>query len=298
MISSVAVIGAGLMGGGIARNLAGSFKVTVYDVNEERVRRCVAVGATPSTSIRDAISGSDLVITSLPLPETVRAVVSENIAAAKAGALWMDVSTIDPGTALELEELLGASGLGFVACPLGKGPAQAEAGTLPLFVGCREELLGELSAIFDCIGERVHYLGSVQAATTFKIASNMIGMSNLAALAEGYALCRRCDVDEVAFAEALQSTGAWSNQADLRLGMMRQRDFDARFTVDLALKDVRLAVDVAARRGVPAPVGAAGLNQLVSAHRHGWGRSDAAALFKLIEPDREFSQVRGAATDR
>jgi len=155
----------------------------------------------------------------------------------------MDVSTIDPDTGRKLEDLLTAAGRRFVACPLGKGPAQAEAGTLTLFVGCDKDLLDELAPAFACIGDGIHYLGTVEAATTFKIVSNMVGMANLAVLAEGYALARRCDVGDDAFVDALRDTGAWSYQADLRLPLMINGDFGTRFAVDLALKDVRLAVD-------------------------------------------------------
>ncbi|MEP7370558.1 MAG: NAD-binding protein [Dermatophilaceae bacterium] len=104
----------------------------------------------------------------------------------------------------------------------------------------------------------MHYLGTVEAATTFKIVSNMIGMANLAVLAEGYALSRRCGVGDDAFVDALRDTGAWSSPADLRMPPMITGDFDTRFAVDLAMKDVRLAVEVAARRGLPVPLGAAG----------------------------------------
>jgi len=288
MIHSIAVIGAGMMGGGIARNLAAdrSFSVTVFDFNPDQVRRCVEAGARPAASVPEAVAGADLVITSLPLPETVYAVVRENLEASGPEAIWMDVSTIDPGTGRKLEDLLTATGRHFVACPLGKGPAQAEAGTLPLFVGCDKDLLDDLAPVFACIGDGIHHLGTVEAATTFKIVSNMIGMANLAVLAEGYALSRRCGVGDGDFVDALRDTGAWSYQADIRLPLMINGDFDTRFAVDLALKDVRLAVDVAARRGLPVPLGAAALSQLAAAHSHGWGSEDVDAILKVIEPDR------------
>lgn len=197
----------------------------------------------------------------------------------------MDVSTIDPTTASVVEKEVERSGRHFVACPLGKGPAQAADGTLPLFVGCREELLEPLQPVFSCIGEGVHYMGPVEASTAFKIASNMIGMTNLAVMAEGYELCRDCGVTDEAFVEALHNTGAWSAQADLRLPWIMSGDFANRFGVDLALKDVRLAADIAARRGIPTPVGLAGLAQLVAAHANGWGGEDADAVYKVISHD-------------
>ena len=83
MIHSIAVIGAGMMGGGIARNLAAdsSFSVTVFDFNPDRVQRCVEAGAQPAASVPEALAGADLVITSLPLPETLYSVVQDNLEA-------------------------------------------------------------------------------------------------------------------------------------------------------------------------------------------------------------------------
>lgn len=202
------------------------------------------------------------------------------------GSIWMDTSTIDPGTAQELETLVQSSGRHFVACPLGKGPAQADSGELPLFVGCDQALLEPLSPVFECIGENAHYLGTPAAACMFKLASNMIGMTNLAVLAEGYSLCATSGVSDSAFQAALQDTGAWSYQAALRLPWMMRGDFENRFAIDLAVKDVRLAVDAAARGSVPSPVGAAGLMQLVAASAAGYGSEDVDAVVKVVDPKR------------
>ncbi|AXE37686.1 NAD(P)-dependent oxidoreductase [Acidipropionibacterium virtanenii] len=286
MIRRITVIGAGRMGGGIAKNLArdDAFDVTVSDFSRQAVQACVDAGAADGGSATAAVADADLVITSLPMPETVTAVYRDAIGSSPADTLWMDVSTIDPATASALERTVESSGRRFVACPLGKGPAQAEAGTLPLFVGGKEELLEPLEPVFACIGEGVHYMGSVEASTSFKIVSNMIGMTNLAVMSEGYALCKECGVTDEAFVDALRNTGAWSAQADLRLPWIMNGDFGNRFGVDLALKDVRLAVDIAARRGIPAPVGASGLSQLVAAHALGFGSEDADAVFKVVVP--------------
>lgn len=284
MIKRIAVIGAGRMGGGIARSLAHdrSFSVSVFDLDQGAVRRCVDAGAAASPSVAAAVADAELVITSLPTPEVVLSIYRDSAAASLERAIWMDVSTVDASTARQLEDLLASSDRRFVACALGKGPAEADAGTLPLFVGCAQGLLEELDPVFTCIGAAVHYLGTVEAAAAFKVISNMVGMTNLAVLAEGYELCHAYGVVDDAFMAALKDTGAWSYQAELRLPWMVGDDFTNRFGVDLALKDVRLAVDSAARCGVPAPVGAAGLMQLASAHASGLGDEDVDALLKVV----------------
>ncbi len=287
MIRTIACIGVGRMGGGIARNLArsGRFEVRVGNRSRGALAACVEAGAVAPTGMEDLLAGADLVITCLPLPETVLDVHEAKRGLSPAGAIWMDTSTVDPATARRLADGAAAQGRRFVACPLGKGPAQAEAGTLPLFVGGDEEAVAALGEVFDCIGESVHHLGTVEAAASFKIVSNLIGMTNLAVLAEGYELCRSCGVDDEAFAASLRDTGGWSYQAEVRLPWMTAGDFENRFGIDLALKNLRLAVDMAARRGIPATVGAAGLMQLASVHALGHGGEDASAVYRAVAPE-------------
>lgn len=288
--TKIAVLGAGRMGGAIACNLAKEFTVTVFDPSDTAVRRCVDAGASRSASAAEAVDGVDLVITSLPLPEHVLDTYAEIAESLAPGTICMDVSTIDPATAVKIERTLQDHGHHFVACPLGKGPAQADAGESPLFLGGDAAAIEALEAVLDCIGAEQYQLGGVEAATMFKLVSNLVGMTNLAVLAEGYLLCRRAGVSDADFTKALADTGAWSYQAELRLPWMMAGDFDQRFGVKLGLKDVRLAVDQAAQWGLPAPVGAMGMSQLASALAHGYGDDDVNAVLKVLDPNGE---VRG-----
>ena len=282
----IAVIGLGRMGGGLARNLARHphFDVIVFDLDPAAVDRCVEAGATAAASAVGAVADAQLVVTSLPLPRHVRTVYREVAPHLAPGSLVMDTSTVDPETAAETAELVGRDR--FVACLLGKGPAQAEAGEVPLFVGGPDAALDALAPVFDCIGAAVHRMGTVEAATAFKLVSNLIGMTNLAVLAEGYTLCRRAGVDDEAFSAALADTGGWSYQAEVRLPWMMADDFAPRFSVALGLKDLALTLGMAAQWGLPAPVGAAGLSQLASAAAHGHAEDDVTAVLKVVDPQR------------
>ena len=122
-----------------------------------------------------------------------------------------------------------------------------------------------------------------EAAAAFKLAQNMMAMTNLAALCEGYALARRWGVSDAAFAEGLPDTGAWSRQAEIRLPWLLARDFAPRFTVELAAKDLRLALDMAARSHVPVTTGAAALQTLVAGVNQGLGGSEVTAMFAVID---------------
>ncbi len=283
-IRRIAVIGLGKMGGGLARNLARhpDFDVHVFDPSADAVDRCVEAGANPAGSVVAAVADADLVVTSLPMPSHVRETCATVVPHLAEGAIVMDTSTIDPETARDVARAVGEHR--FVSCLLGKGPAQAEAGELPLFVGGPGTVLDRLGPVFACIGDTVHRLGTVEAATAFKLVSNLIGMTNLAVLAEGYALCRRAGVSNEAFTESLADTGAWSYQADVRLPWMIEDDFAPRFPVALGLKDLYLTLEMAAKWGMGAPVGAAGMSQLASAAAHGHGASDVDAVLEVVDP--------------
>ncbi len=281
----IGFIGAGKMGGAVARRLAtGGFPVRVYDPDPAAVEACVRSGAFGAASARDAVKDADVVLTSLPLPEDVLSVWREIAPYLASTAIGVDVSTIDPGTARELSELLGRRTAAFVSCALGKTPMDAEQGRIPLFVGGPADAVAALEAILNRIGEKVHDLGSPEAAATFKLISNMVGMTNLAVLAEGYRLSQRAGIPPDVFTAALDDTGARSFQSELRLPWLIAGDYEARFAVSLAAKDVRLAVDAAARLGVPTPVAAQGMSQFVAAIAHGHGDEDVVAVARVLDP--------------
>lgn len=281
----IGFIGAGRMGGPLARRLAaGGHHVAVYDLDPKAAQACLAAGALAAESAIEAARDADAVFTSLPLPEDVIATFESLLPALKPGAVCVDVSTIDPISAGRLEELLDARGLAFVACPLGKTPQHAERGEIPVFVGGPPHAVAAIRPLLQLFAESVHDLGTVQAATTFKLISNLIGMTNVAILAEGYLLAKRAGIAPETFAAALRETGATSFQSDVRLPWIVDDDYAARFSVALATKDLRLALEVAQRWGIPTPLGALGFTQIASAAAHGYRDEDVIAVAKVLDP--------------
>lgn len=281
----VGVIGAGMMGGPVARRLAtGGFDVRVFDLNSAAVDQCVGAGASRAHSAVHAAAGAGVVLTSLPLPQHVLAVWRDIAEGLGPDTVAVDLSTIDPGAARETADMLAARGVAFVSCTLGKTPMAAARGQIPLFVGGPPDAVARIGPVLERIGDTVYDFGTPEAATTFKLVSNLIGMTNLAVLAEGYVLARRAGIEPDLFAAALNDTGARSFQSDVRLPWLVAGDYDARFGARLAAKDVRLAVEAAARWGIPTPVGAQGLNQLLLACAHGHADEDAVAVAKVLDP--------------
>jgi 3-hydroxyisobutyrate dehydrogenase-like beta-hydroxyacid dehydrogenase len=199
------------------------------------------------------------------------------------GAVYIDVSTIDPGTARELEAAAKEKGIGFLECPLGKTPAQAETAEEPIFVGGDETVYQKVKDILEIIGNPVTYLGTVDAACAVKLISNLIGMTNLAVLAEGIRIGEAAGLDKKLLLELLDDTGAKSFQMNVRGPWIASGDFDARFGLDLALKDVRLGVEMAQAWGNDAKTMQVTLDYLKQASGGGLGKEDCNAIYKIIK---------------
>jgi len=294
----IGFIGAGNMGGAVARRLAsGSWRLRVYDPDPAAVERCIAAGAVAASDLQDSAREAQVVITSLPTPEILEATIEGILDTVEKGTTILDISTVDPITASRAAQRARLAEVHFVSCPLGKGPAQAEQGDIPLFIGGEAAVVARLRPLLDRMGSTVYDMGSVEAATTFKIVSNLIGMTNLAVLVEGYALARRAGIPDETFDQALTDTGGASYQQRVRLPWITQRDWSPRFGVDLALKDLRLAVDSAWRWKIPVPVGSAALAQLVAASIQGMGSEDVVALAKVVDPSLNQANTLCLAND-
>lgn len=285
---AIGFVGLGAMGGAIARHLArGGWAVRVFDLSPAAIDRTCAAGASPASSAKDAVDTSAVVFSSLPTPELVERFWVEQAPSLAPGAIAVDLSTIDPTTSRRISDMIDATtSASFVACTVGKTPAHAENGEIPAFVGGAPADIERLAPLLERLANTVYDMGSVEGATIFKLVSNLVGMSNLAVLAEGYVLARRAGISAQTFTDALKTTGGWSVQADMRLPWIVADDLAPRFAVDLAAKDLRLSVNAAAGWHVPTPMAAAALTAFTTASASGHGSLDAAAVVEPLDPRR------------
>ncbi|SDH73344.1 NAD(P)-dependent oxidoreductase [Propionivibrio dicarboxylicus] len=282
---SIGFIGLGAMGGAVAQRLSSAWKLKVFDLSPAAVEAIGKFGAVACASPAEAMAGAAVVFSCLPTPELVEAFWTENGKHLGDGAIAVDLSTIDPATSRRVATLIERqAGAKFVACTMGKTPAMAREGKIPVFVGGDAAAVEKLRPVLAVMANAVFDMGSVEGATMFKLISNLIGMTNLAVLAEGHLLAQAAGIDPATYMEALRTTGGWSVQADIRLKWMMERDFAPRFAVDLAAKDLRLSVNAAAQWGIPTPVAAAGLSVFSLAHAAGLGAKDAAAIVEPLTP--------------
>ena len=281
-------IGVGAMGGGLARNLIRAGKeVLVFDLSLEAIQRTLDAG-TSGKAAKDVkeLADADVVFTSLPLPKHLEEVMLGEdglLNAMKPGSTYIDVSTIDPQTARKLSDAAEAKGINFLECPLGKTPAQAEKAEEPIFVGGKKEVYEKMKEVLNIVGSPVYYMGEVEAATALKLISNLIGMTNLAVLAEGIRIGEKAGIEPKFLVELLDDTGAKSFQMDVRGPWIAGGDFASRFGLDLALKDVRLGCEMAQAWGIDAKTMKVALDYFKQASAEGLGKEDCNAIYKVIK---------------
>jgi len=281
-------IGIGQMGGGLARNLIRAGKeVLVFDLSPEAVQKTLAAGTTgrAATDVTE-LAGADVVFTCLPLPSDVEKMMLGDqglLEKMNKGATYIDVSTIDPQTARKLSDAAETLGVQFLECPLGKTPAQAEKAEEPIFVGGKKDVYEKMEGVLEIIGKPIFYMGEVEASSAFKLISNLIGMTNLAVLAEGIRIGEKAGIDADTLLELLADTGAKSFQMEVRGPWIAKGDFASRFGVNLALKDVRLGCEMAKAWGNDAKTMQVALDYLKNAREQGFGKEDCAAIFKVIK---------------
>ena len=284
---NIGFVGVGLMGGPLARNLIRAGKeVLVFDLSEEAVKRTLEAGTSgkAAASLGD-LSGCDVVFTSLPMPQHIKGVMLGDeglLNIMKSGAVHIELSTIDPGTSLELQDAAAAKGIKFLQCTLGKTPGHAEKAEEPMFIGGDKDVFEQMSELWPIIGKPAYYMGGVEASCAVKLISNMVGMANLVVLAEGVRAGEKAGIDKKLLVELLQDTGARSFQMDVRGPWIAAGDFNNRFGLDLALKDVRLGCEMARAWGLDLKAMEAALEMFKKASAAGFGKEDCNAVYKAI----------------
>ena len=284
----IGFIGLGKMGGALARNLVRKqYNVKAFDLSPEAIERVTEIGGSECSSAAEAARDVDVLFISLPLPEhLLKLFVGDDsiLEVMRKGSTIIDVGSNDPQTVNIVEKEIEKHSMNFMACPLGKGPAQAEEGTQPIFAGGNKKVFESNEALLNDIGNPVTYLGSVEQSTSFKLISNMIGMTNLLVMSEGINLGINAGIEPKQLIKLLiNDTGADSYQLKLRAPWILEEDFEPRFATKLALKDLKLGLKTAEYFGQSASTTELSTKLYEKAIEEGYEDEDCSAVFKIYQ---------------
>jgi len=284
----VGVIGLGIMGAPMARNLLrAGHEVVVGGRSRGRIEPLIALGAHEAPSPAAVARGVEAVVTSLPDGPDVEQVVTGRegvLAGASAGLLVIDTSTIAPDVARALAERAAASGVDFLDAPVSGGQQGAIDGTLSIMVGGAADAVNRARPVFDAIGRKVTHMGGPGQGQMTKLVNQVVGVTTLAAVAEGLLLAARAGLDPTAVIEAVGSGAAASWQLSNLGPRMQKGDFAPGFMVRLQQKDLRLALAAASSLDVPLPATAVVHQLLAMVEARGGGSLGTQALITALSP--------------
>ena len=273
----VAVLGTGIMGAPIARNLAAAgHEVRAWNRSADKAQALAGDGVEPAGDIAEAVRGADAVVTMLADGPAVEAVAGEALGAMD-GAVLVQLSTIGPEATERIAEQAKAAGVPFVDAPVLGTKQPAEQGKLIVLASGPEDVRERVQPLFDAIGAKTRWLGEAGAGSRLKLVLNTWLLALTEGLAEAIALAEALDVDPQTFLDTIDGGPMGAPYANLKGKLMIDGDFPPSFPLELALKDARLALAAAQEKGLQLGALEAIVEQMQRAVDAGHGRADMAA---------------------
>jgi 3-hydroxyisobutyrate dehydrogenase len=277
-VTRIAFYGLGTMGLPMARNLvAAGHEVAGHDLDPERAREFAGEGP------------AEVAIASLPSAAAV-----EEVALGLVGSgveVFVDMSTSPPALARQLAEELGAAGIASLDSPVSGGPRGAETATLSIFVGGEAETFARVEPVLHALGAVVAHVGGPGSGQVVKLCNNLMAGVNMVAVAEACAVAAREGLDPRLVYELVTASTGDSRVLRTRYPLPgadeshpANRAFEPMFMVDLIVKDMTLACELAEQHGVDAAAARTALAAYRKAQQDGHGHLDYSAVYLSI-PD-------------
>jgi 3-hydroxyisobutyrate dehydrogenase len=280
--TKVAVLGTGIMGAAMARNLlAGGMEVRAWNRSREKAEPLQEDGAEVADSPADAARGADFLLTMLADADVVEEAVAGDVLPALAeGGVWLQMSTVGEDGSKRLAETANEHGVDFVDAPVLGTKQPAEQGQLVVLASGPEELRERSQQVFDAVGSKTVWLGEAGAGSRLKLVVNNWIVGLLGVLAETVAFANYIGVDPARFLETIEGGPLGLPYAQLKGNMMIEEDFPTSFSARLARKDTGLVLGTAETHDLEMPIARAVAARFDEAIQAGHGEQDMAAIYQ------------------
>ena len=286
----VAVLGIGIMGSAMARNLVSAgLRTTIWDRSSTATAPLADAGALVAASPAEAVRDAQVVITMLPTADVVSSVIFDSgvADALPAGAVWAQMGTIGLAETTGVSSRLGElrPDVMFVDAPVSGSKGPAEAGQLLILASGPPAAAAAVRPVFSAIGRRTVWLGEAGQGSRMKLAVNAYMSILIEGVAEALELAGQLGIDGSKLAEAIEGGPLDAPIADAKLHKMERGDFAPEFPLEWALKDVDLAISAAGDDKLP--LLAALSRQWHAAVDAGHGREDVSAARLALGPHQQ-----------
>ena len=293
-VTSVCVLGTGLMGAGMARSLTrAGLQVTAWNRDGEKARPLAADGITVVEKAADAVRGASVVLTMLFDVESVIAVMNEALPVLDDDAVWVQSSTVGIEGTAALVELARERGVGFVDAPVLGTRQPAEDGKLTVLAAGPPDLRDAVAPVFDAIGARTIWVGEEPGdAHRLKLVCNAWVLSVVAGTAQSIALAGDLGLDPQLFLDAIGGGALDSPYTQLKGKAMMAGEYAAAFALGGAVKDAALIADALRGAGTDARLMTVLHALFADAAEAGHSSKDMAAVVEVIRADDRSAQGR------
>lgn len=295
-METVGVIGLGIMGGPMAKNLvAGGFTVYGFDVAEKACQQAAANGVQLVHQASDLGEQTQWIITMLPTAQIVNDSLfgAAGVAASlQPGSTVIDESSITPTESRAIAQKLAKQQVRFLDAPVSGGETGAQAGNLAIMVGGEESVFKEALPLLQTVGGEVTRVGDTGAGTTAKLANQVMVNLNIAAMSEALVLASKAGIDIDKMYHAIRSGLAGSSVLDAKVPLILDRQFKPGGSIKINMKDLTNVMKTAHDLDVPMPLSSELLEIFHSLKAQGHLNEDHGAIVKY------FEQIAGVIVQR
>ncbi len=286
----IGFIGVGVMGAPMARNLLkAGFEVMVFDANATAVEAIARAGAWPAKSPAAVARDADCVITMVTKGSDVEQVLfgAEGVVdTIRPGALYIDMSTIPPATTDAIGRRMLAKGVEMLDAPVGRTSQHAERGESLFMVGGSAATLERARPVLQRLGDTIVHCGSLGSGIRMKVVNNLLASATNVATSEALALAEAAGLDpEMARSVMLRTVAGQGHLSTTYPAKVLKGDFSPGFRVDLVVKDVGIAIDMAQGLGIDLSMGRTALAAYQAANTRGHASDDWTIVYALARRD-------------
>jgi len=284
----VGIIGVGIMGSAIARNLiAAGQQVWGFDIAETRRKELTAMGGTVASSPAEIAASADVILTSLPSIAALDASVSGDagiVTRARKGLVVVELSTLPIEAKLRNRDALAAAGIVMLDCPLSGTGAQAVTRDLVVYASGERAAYDRCVEMFAGFARLSHYLGAFGNGSKMKYVANLLVAIHNVASAEAMVLGMKAGLAADDIVKVVGSGAGTSRVFELRAPLMAQANYQPpTMKIDIWQKDMAVIGEFATKLGVAVPVFAASAPIYNAAIGQGFGGDDTAAVCAVLE---------------
>lgn len=282
-MKQVGFIGLGNMGLPVARRLREvGREILAFDTSDARLAQASALGVKPARSTGEVAGACDVLVLSLPTPAVVRQVVPLVVEGARDRICVVDLSTNDPATARDMAQLVASAGGRYIDAPVSGGPSRAATGELSVMVGGDDDAVADARPLLEQIGKQVEHVGPAGCGCIAKLLNNYVALWNMAGVSQAFLAGSAMGMPPDRLYEVMNRSSAQSYSLSRNFPKIRSGDFSPSFALDLAEKDLRLALDLMSQAAGVVFVKDELLDLFAESARAGPSR-DVAAIYETLK---------------